>query len=127
MAESSRSRPLNRKAVLEAHDIIRPYVHKTPVVTNSTLSTLASTPRDPKDLENTEWAGRQPAKPKIRLWFKCENLQRVGAFKIRGAFHAIERLKKEPGWIEGGGMKKGVTTHSSGMSPYFQRSEVSTD
>ncbi|KAJ4079887.1 hypothetical protein NW760_015249 [Fusarium oxysporum] len=114
MAESSLRRPLTRDSVVAAHDIIRPYVYKTPVMTNSTISSLASTPRDPNDLRNTEWAGRQPAKPKLRLWFKCENFQRVGAFKIRGAFHAIERLKQEPGWREGGGMEKGVATHSSG-------------
>ncbi|KAJ4118633.1 hypothetical protein NW765_017520 [Fusarium oxysporum] len=113
MAESSLRRPLTRDSVVAAHDIIRPYVYKTPVMTNSTISSLASTPRDPNDLRNTEWAGRQPAKPKLRLWFKCENFQRVGAFKIRGAFHAIERLKQEPGWREGGGMEKGVATHSS--------------
>ncbi|KAK0385128.1 hypothetical protein NLU13_7606 [Sarocladium strictum] len=114
MADSASSRPLTRDSVLEAHGIIKPFIHRTPVVTNSTLSALASTSREPKDLESTPWAGRDPAKPKIRLWFKCENLQRVGAFKIRGAFHAIERLKREPDWVEGGGMQKGVATHSSG-------------
>ncbi|KAL2213507.1 pyridoxal-phosphate dependent enzyme [Sarocladium strictum] len=114
MADSASSRPLNRASVIEAHDLIRPFIHKTPVLTNSTLSNLASTPRDPKDLQNTRWAGREPAKPKVRLWFKCENLQRVGAFKIRGASHAVERLKQDKAWVEGGGMKKGVVTHSSG-------------
>lgn len=114
MAESASSRPLNRASVIEAHDLIRPLIHKTPVLTNSTLSSLASTPRDPKELQNTRWAGREPAKPKVRLWFKCENLQRVGAFKIRGASHAVERLKQDTAWVEGGGMKKGVVTHSSG-------------
>ncbi len=59
---------------------------------------------------------RTPAKPTIRLWFKCENLQRVGAFKARGAFHALERLKREPGWAEAGGRERGVVTHSSGES-----------
>ncbi|CRK31673.1 hypothetical protein BN1708_018818, partial [Verticillium longisporum] len=54
------------------------------------------------------------AKPTLRLYFKCENLQRIGAFKARGAFHAIERLKLEPGWREGGGAQRGVVTHSSG-------------
>lgn len=50
----------------------------------------------------------------MTLLFKCENFQRVGAFKARGAFHAVERLKMEPGWMDGGGREKGVVTHSSG-------------
>jgi hypothetical protein len=59
----------------------------------------------------------------MRLWFKCENLQRVGAFKARGAFHAIERLKQDADWVRSGGEKKGVVTHSSGELrgvPFFQ-------
>ena len=115
MADPSTCLPLTRDSVVAAHEIIRPFVHKTPVVTNSTISALASQPRDPTDLEGTKWAGRKPAKPRFRLWFKCENFQRIGAFKIRGASHAIERLKQEPGWVEGGGMDKGVATHSSGI------------
>jgi threonine dehydratase len=46
----------------------------------------------------------------MELVFKCENFQKVGAFKARGAFHAVERLKKEPGFDTA----KGVVTHSSG-------------
>ena len=61
----------------------------------------------------------RPAKPVIRLWFKCENLQRMGAFKARGAFHAIERLKQDPDWIADGGMKKGVVGFSAGMDVIF--------
>lgn len=34
---------------------------------------------------------------------------------MRGAFHALERLMKEEGWVEGGGKERGVVTHSSGM------------
>ncbi|KAI9845202.1 MAG: Bifunctional acetohydroxyacid reductoisomerase [Thelocarpon superellum] len=45
--------------------------------------------------------------PKIKLFFKCENYQRVGAFKVRGAFHALARLSDETA-------AKGVVTHSSG-------------
>jgi threonine dehydratase len=41
------------------------------------------------------------------LFFKCENFQKVGAFKFRGAFNAISKLSKEDG-------KKGIITHSSG-------------
>lgn len=105
---------LTRDAVIEAHSLIREHIHHTPVLTNKTLDALASTARDPAALVGTNWEGRTPSKPKIRLWFKCENLQRIGAFKIRGAFHALEKLKREPGWVEGGGPAKGVATHSSG-------------
>ncbi|KAM0420829.1 hypothetical protein ACHAPT_011359 [Fusarium lateritium] len=111
MADLSTTPPLTRDSVIQAHKLISDYVHLTPVLTNRTLTELASTPRS---LEGTRWAGRDPARPVLRLWFKCENWQRVGAFKARGAFHAVERLKQEPGWLEGGGKEKGVVTHSSG-------------
>lgn len=106
MADPSTSPPLTRASVAEARELIRPFVHRTPVLTSSSLSALASTP--------TPTQGEGKARPKLRLWFKCENLQKVGAFKARGAFHAIERLKKEPGWLAGGGAERGVVTHSSG-------------
>ncbi|KAK2021181.1 pyridoxal-phosphate dependent enzyme [Colletotrichum zoysiae] len=114
MADLSTCPPLTRASVVEAHELVKPHVHFTPVLTNKTLTALASTPRSAEDLAGTRWEGREPARPVLRLWFKCENLQRVGAFKVRGAFHAIERLKREPGWLEGGGREKGVVTHSSG-------------
>lgn len=138
MADPSTSPPLTRPSVAEAAALIRPLVHRTPVLRNATLTALASRRRDPAELAGTVWEyatpaptptptptekgdekkekgeKREPANPKIRLWFKCENLQRVGAFKARGAFHALERLKREPGWVEGGGRERGVVTHSSG-------------
>ncbi|KAL4933955.1 tryptophan synthase beta subunit-like PLP-dependent enzyme [Aspergillus undulatus] len=43
-----------------------------------------------------------------------QNLQRIGAFKARGAFHAIERLKREPDWLENGGLVRGVVGFSAG-------------
>ncbi|CAG8977021.1 hypothetical protein HYALB_00008879 [Hymenoscyphus albidus] len=39
---------------------------------------------------------------------------KVGAFKVRGAFHAVRRLMEEEGWEENGGRVRGVVTHSSG-------------
>lgn len=126
MADLKSCPPLTRASVVAAHDLVRPHVHRTPVLTNSTLSRLASTPAGdrPGDLEagvghdgaqaEAEGKGEKKARPVIRLWFKCENLQRVGAFKVRGAFHAVERLKADGGWVAGGGMARGVVTHSSG-------------
>jgi threonine dehydratase len=114
MAEISSCPPLTRESVVAARQLILPLVHKTPVMTSSFLNKLASTSRDPSEL-GEKWQGRKPAAPKLRLWFKCENFQRGGAFKARGAFHAVERLKMEPGWAENGGREKGVATHSSGQ------------
>lgn len=116
MADPSSSPPLSRDGVRAAHELIKPFVHLTPALTNATLTKLASMPQVPADLEGTRWAGRTPAKPTIRLWFKCENLQRIGAFKVRGAFHAVERLKRDEKWVREGGMERGVLTHSSGRS-----------
>jgi len=115
MADLTTCPPLTRASVQAAHELVRPHVHRTPVMTNATLTLLASTPRPAADLRGTPWEGRPPARPTMRLWFKCENLQRAGAFKVRGAFHAVERLKREPGFVEGGGLERGVVTHSSGV------------
>ncbi|RFU76161.1 threonine dehydratase [Trichoderma arundinaceum] len=114
MADLSTILPLTRDSVFWAHKVVKNHVHRTPVVTNQTLSELASTPRSAEDLKGTRFAGKTPAKPVLRLWFKCENLQRIGAFKVRGAFYALHKLTEEPGWLEGGGKEKGVVTHSSG-------------
>ena len=114
MADPTKSLPLTRLSVIATHSLIKQYIHYTPVLTNQTLTDLASTPQSSSDLEGTQWAGQEPAKPKLRLWFKCENLQKVGAFKVRGAFHALIRLMAEEGWEEGGGRERGVITHSSG-------------
>jgi threonine dehydratase len=100
--------PLTRESVKLAHDIVRPHVHLTPVYTSKTLNRMASTPQTPTSLVGTQFEGRKPASPNIRLFFKCENLQRIGAFKARGAFHAISRLPEDI-------RKKGIVTHSSGM------------
>ncbi|KAK7509620.1 pyridoxal-phosphate dependent enzyme-domain-containing protein [Phyllosticta citriasiana] len=107
MADPTLSPPLTRASVVAAHAAIAPHIHRTPIATSSTLSTFASTPQTPDDLAETEYAGMTPAQPRMRLFFKCENQQRVGAFKARGAFHALSRLSD----VELG---RGVVTHSSG-------------
>jgi threonine dehydratase len=114
MADPSKSLPLCRSSVIAAHKLVKPYVKRTPVLTNSSITTIASTPQSVEALKGTEWENCTPARPKLRLWFKCENLQLVGAFKVRGAFHALQRLMAEEGWESGGGREKGVITHSSG-------------
>ncbi|KAJ4005434.1 hypothetical protein NW752_002267 [Fusarium irregulare] len=113
MADISTCLPLTRDSVVEAHRLIESHIHRTPVVTSSFIDKLASTPRDAALFDGQD-VPSQPVNPQFKLHFKCENFQRAGAFKARGAFHAIERLKLEPGWAENGGKEKGVATHSSG-------------
>ncbi len=73
------------ETVEEAHKRIKPFIHKTPVLQSRSINELAGT----------------------SLFFKCENMQRGGAFKARGAFNASLQLSKEE-------LLKGVATHSSG-------------
>jgi threonine dehydratase len=110
---STISLPLTRDSIIAAHNLIKPHIHTTPVLTNTTLSNIASTPQSPEALKGTQWEGQEPAKPKIRLFFKAENFQKIGAFKVRGAFHAVLRLVEERGLEDV--REKGVVTHSSGM------------
>ncbi|PHH82775.1 hypothetical protein CDD82_4849 [Ophiocordyceps australis] len=101
MADEASSLPLTRASVEAALRMIAGDVHRTPVVTSQALSAMAS-------------QTRSGASPRIRLWLKCENMQRGGAFKARGAFHALRRLLEDEAWVAGGGRERGVVTHSSG-------------
>src|SRR5437667_5656801 len=76
---------LNLDTISAAHERIRPYIHRTPVLTNSWLNDACS----------------------ASLFFKCENFQKVGAFKARGATNAVFALDDETA-------RRGVATHSSG-------------
>ena len=80
------------ETVKEALNRISPYVHQTPVLTCSTLDEIATT--------------NSGSKNQLKLHFKCENLQKTGAFKARGACNAI-LLAKSKG-------VNGIVTHSSG-------------
>ena len=73
------------KDIEKAHDRIRPFIHRTPILTNSSLNELSG----------------------AELFFKCENFQKAGSFKIRGATNAVQLLSKED-------LKKGIATTSSG-------------
>ncbi|RHZ49839.1 threonine/serine dehydratase [Aspergillus thermomutatus] len=113
MAEPSiTARSLTPDAVRSAYALIQPYIHHTPLLTCQTLNTIASTPQSAESLVGTSFEGQTPAKPKFRFFFKCENYQRIGAFKARGAFHALLRLIAERGEEEV--KRRGVITHSSG-------------
>lgn len=68
-----------------AHKSIKPYIHKTPVLTSESINQISG----------------------AELYFKCENFQKIGAFKARGAMNAVLSLSEEE-------LSKGVCTHSSG-------------
>ncbi len=71
--------------IQEAHEAISHMIHRTPVLKCRSLDNISG----------------------ARLFFKCENFQKVGAFKMRGAASAILRLSEQE-------REQGVTTHSSG-------------
>lgn len=76
---------MNHPDLSTVHQRIAPYIHRTPVLTSRLLNEISG----------------------AALFFKCENFQRMGAFKMRGAANAILNLSKEK-------QQKGVVTHSSG-------------
>tara|TARA_R110000868_G_scaffold303534_3_gene564038 strand:- start:1137 stop:2078 length:942 start_codon:yes stop_codon:yes gene_type:complete len=75
----------SRQIVLEAGNRVAPFVHRTPVLSSHLLDKLSGT----------------------EVFFKCENFQKMGAFKMRGAVNAIQQLSEAQ-------KKAGVVTHSSG-------------
>ena len=72
-------RQLTLQFVKEAYALISPYIVKTPLIANERLSELASTPLPSEDVA-----------PKLRLFFKCENLQRGGAFKVNAGICKVK-------------------------------------
>ena len=76
---------ITREAIEQAEKIIKPYIHRTPVLTNKSINELTG----------------------IDFYFKCENFQKIGAFKIRGGMNATLSLNPTQ-------LKNGIATHSSG-------------
>ena len=73
------------ESIIAAHERIKPHIHQTPVMTSASIDEMAG----------------------CSLFFKCENFQKVGAFKARGAMNASLKLSNEQ-------RIKGIATHSSG-------------
>ena len=73
------------ESIIEASKRIAPFVHRTPVLTSKGINEIL----------------------KGQLFFKCENFQKVGAFKYRGATNSILQLTPAQ-------LQNGVATHSSG-------------
>ena len=76
---------MTRKNLIDCHNRIKPFIHNTPVLTSSYINEITD----------------------ADVYFKCENFQKMGAFKMRGAANAILRLSDEQ-------KSNGVVTHSSG-------------
>ncbi|MFT4831053.1 MAG: threonine dehydratase [Psychroserpens sp.] len=76
---------ITKNHLLDCKAIVLEHIHRTPVLTSTLLNAVSG----------------------VELFFKCENFQRAGSFKMRGAVHAISKLTKEQ-------QAKGVVTHSSG-------------
>ncbi|MFQ3341255.1 MAG: threonine dehydratase [Flavobacteriaceae bacterium] len=74
-----------KEDLIEVHQKIKPYIHNTPVLSSKLLDEIVG----------------------AKLYFKCENFQKMGAFKMRGATNAILKLSEFQ-------RAKGVVTHSSG-------------
>jgi threonine dehydratase len=85
MTMPTEPRPVSFDDVVAAAERIRGLAHRTPVVTSRTLDERLS----------------------ARVFLKCENLQRAGAFKFRGAYNAVARLSAEE-------RARGVLAYSSG-------------
>jgi len=83
--ESIQYQPPTWETILAAHARIAPRIHRTPVLTSASLNAIAG----------------------ARLFFKCENLQKTGSFKIRGASNAILSLTEQE-------VARGIVTQSSG-------------
>ena len=77
--------PIDWETIREAHERIRARIHRTPVLTSATFNAMSG----------------------AELYFKCENFQKTGSFKIRGASNAILSLSEEQA-------ARGVVTQSSG-------------
>ncbi|WP_394993029.1 threonine/serine dehydratase [Emticicia sp.] len=75
----------NLQDIQNAHERIKPFIHQTPVLSSQSINELAG----------------------CEIYFKCENFQKIGAFKARGGMNAVLSLSKEE-------QEKGITTHSSG-------------
>jgi threonine dehydratase len=83
--ETANYQPPSWEAIVAAHARIAPRIHRTPVMSSASLNAMTG----------------------AQLFFKCENLQKTGSFKIRGASNAILSLTDEK-------VARGIVTQSSG-------------
>ena len=77
--------PVSLSQLREAHERIKSFIHRTPILTSESINAIAG----------------------CDIYFKCENFQKIGAFKARGGLNAVLSLSEQQ-------RAKGVVTHSSG-------------
>ena len=76
---------MTKDRFIECHERIKPFIHNTPIIKSELIDKLVG----------------------AKIYFKCDNFQKMGAFKMRGATNAIMQLSNSE-------KRKGVVTHSSG-------------
>ncbi|MEQ8624005.1 MAG: pyridoxal-phosphate dependent enzyme [Vicingaceae bacterium] len=76
---------ISKDEIDASHQRIKQFIHRTPILTSSLINKLAN----------------------CQIYFKCENFQKIGAFKMRGASNAVAQLSAKQ-------KENGVVTHSSG-------------
>lgn len=92
--------PFESESVRRVHSMLHDKVNKTPVLVSKTLSDVASVLLGSQQIT-------QKCGPRIELFFKCENMQKTGSFKYRGAMNSILGLSDDE-------LKRGLITTSSG-------------
>lgn len=119
MFDTASHAPLEPQSISEAHSRISCYLNHTPLLTSQPIDQIVSceAPRKKLAITSSQKGNLAPEAgvnlpPKVNLYFKCENLQRTGAFKARGAFNAVERLIESMG--KATLRERGVATVSSG-------------
>ena len=75
----------DKVSIQQAYSRVKPFINRTPLLGNEQINEIAG----------------------CELFFKCENLQKIGAFKMRGAMNAALGLSPDD-------LKRGIATHSSG-------------
>jgi threonine dehydratase len=75
----------DKNKIQRAYERIKLFIHRTPVLTSESINEIAG----------------------AKLYFKCENFQKTGSFKLRGAMNAVLSMNEEE-------LSNGVVTHSSG-------------
>lgn len=112
------------ESISKAREGIRGYISKTPLLVSDEVSDLASRAQPyqcllserqnsrTKDAHDTVTKEGDEGSPRFRILFKCENTQRTGSFKVRGALNALKTLIDQHGHAHV--QRKGVVTASSG-------------
>lgn len=89
--------PVRLETIQKAHAIIKHQTIRTPVHTSAAISREVQDAVLPGDSEHE----------RLRLYFKCENFQKAGSFKFRGAYHFLSQLSEAQ-------LRCGIVSYSTG-------------